>query len=543
MRRLFRRWRYGYAGLAGAATFLCLSLTPSLLPRGHVMQGILGGVSAAIGYGLGELGAWLVRQLTGRALPRPSRAAWWWLAGAGGALVALFLWLGAGWQRDLHRLNDLPPPPRAGIPLVLLLAVATAAALVGLCRLLRRAARWLGRTLGRWIPPAAARVAGAVTVLVLALGFVDGVLVGGAYAAVDDAFRTVNGETKPDVAATTDPLRSGGPGSLVSWESLGNEGRTFVHSGPDAAALRAFTGGGAQDPIRVYVGLGASPSSRERAALAVRELERTNAFSRKVLVVVTTTGTGWVDEKAVRPLEYMYGGDTAIVATQYSYLPSWISFLVDKERARESGRDLFNAVYAAWSRRAAEVRPKLLLFGESLGSFGTEAAFTGVDDIRNRTDGMLLVGPPNRNELWRRIVADRDGGSPEILPRYAHGTTVRFAGDSVADLDEPDGAWERPRVVYLQHPSDPIVWWAPRLAVVRPDWLTEKRGSDVSPAMHWLPFVTFWQVSADLARAAAVPDGHGHNYGTAPVAGWAAVAPPDGWTPERTAALADIIAG
>ena len=534
--------RYGYAGLVGAVTFLCLSLTPSLLPRGHVMQGVLGGVSAAIGYGLGEFGAWLVRASTGRSLPEPSRRAWWWLAGVGGAFVVVFLWLGAGWQRDIHRLNDVEPPSRAASPMILLIAVLTAAALVGLFRLLRLAARWLARTLGRWIPPAAARAIGAVTVLVLALGFTDGVLLDGAFGAVDETFRAVNGETKPDVTATTDPLRSGGPGSLVSWESLGNEGRTFVHNGPSRADLREFTGAEPRDPIRVYAGLGASPSSRERAALAVRELERTAAFDRRVLLVVTTTGTGWVDEKAVRPLEYMYGGDTAIVATQYSYLPSWISFLVDKERARAAGRDLFNAVYGAWSRRPPGQRPKLLVFGESLGSFGTEAAFTGVDDIRNRVDGMLLVGPPNRNELWRQVVAGRDDGSPEILPRYGAGTTIRFAGEPVSDLDLPGGTWDRPRVVYLQHPSDPIVWWAPRLAVVRPDWLTERRGRDVSPAMHWLPFVTFWQVSADLARAAAVPDGHGHNYGAAPVAGWAAVAPPDGWTAERTTTLTGIVA-
>ena len=66
----------------------------------------------------------------------------------------------------------------------------------------------------------------------------------------------------------------------------------------------------------------------------------------------------------------------------------------------------------------------MLLFGESLGSFGAESAFSGADDIRNRVDGMLLVGPPNRNELWSQFVADRDPGSSEVLPTSrtcAHG--------------------------------------------------------------------------------------------------------------------------
>lgn len=38
------------------------------------------------------------------------------------------------------------------------------------------------------------------------------------------------------------------------------------------------------------------------------------------------------DAHAARGIELMYNGDTAIVATQYSFLPSWISFLADKRR-------------------------------------------------------------------------------------------------------------------------------------------------------------------------------------------------------------------
>jgi uncharacterized membrane protein len=261
-----------------------------------------------------------------------------------------------------------------------------------------------------------------------------------------------------------------------------------------------------------------------------------------VLCVITTTGTGWVNEHGVDPLEYMYGGDTALVGMQYSYLPSWISFLVDKERARAAGRDLFDQVYGVWSRMPAGQRPKLLVFGESLGSFGAESAFSGVGDMQNRVDGMLLVGPPNRNELWRQYVGARDPGTPEILPTFEHGTTVRFAADPATDLGKPAGPWQRPRVVYLQHPSDPIVWWSPKLLFSRPDWLAERRGDDVLPSMRWLPFVTFWQVTADMAFSTGVPGGHGHSYGTAPVAAWAAIAPPPGWTAARTADLTQVIA-
>jgi len=40
------------AGLTGALIFYCLSLTPSLLPRDWLFQGLIGGINVAIGYGI-----------------------------------------------------------------------------------------------------------------------------------------------------------------------------------------------------------------------------------------------------------------------------------------------------------------------------------------------------------------------------------------------------------------------------------------------------------------------------------------------------------
>jgi len=192
---------------------------------------------------------------------------------------------------------------------------------------------------------------------------------------------------------------------------------------------------------------------------------------------------------------------------------------------------MFDAIYRAWSQQPAQSRAKLLVYGESLGSQGSEAAFDGLADLRSRVDGALWVGPPNSNRLWKQFASRRDPGSREVEPVYADGLVVRFAADA-ADLAKPSPEWRRPRIAYLQHASDPIVWWSPDLIFSQPDWLSERRGSDVSTQMHWWPFVTFWQVAADLTNAQGVSDGHGHNYGSLVLDGWAAVLPPPDWNPQ-----------
>ena len=92
-------------------------------------------------------------------------------------------------------------------------------------------------------------------------------------------------------------------------------------------------------------------------------------------------------------------------------------------------------------------------------------------------------------------------------------------------------------MLYLMHPSDPIVWWTPRLLFTEPDWIGETPGKDVLPQMFWMPLVTFWQVSADLPFSTGVPPGHGHKYTTEYVDGWYAVMRPAGFTPADLAAL------
>ena len=232
----------------------------------------------------------------------------------------------------------------------------------------------------------------------------------------------------------------------------------------------------------------------------------------------------------------MYNGDSALVSMQYSFLPSWLSFLVDKENARQAGQALFEAVDAKVRAIPEAKRPKIVVFGESLGSFGGEAPFLSPNNIIARTDGALFSGPTFQNTLRDSVTVNRDPGSPEWLPIFDDGANLRFAARP-DNLGRPDAPWGYPRIVYLQHASDPIAWFNPNLLFSQPDWLREPRGYDVSPDMKWIPVVTFLQVSADMAVAVDVPDGNGHRYVKDVVNGWAAVMQPPGWTPEKTELL------
>jgi uncharacterized membrane protein len=540
-----RSLRLDPVGLAVATAFASLAMTPSLLPRSWLFQGVVSGVSAALGYGLGRVLHWAldrsarwrgVRERLGQRAPAWAPwAAWAVLLVAGAATLATMLTVSAEWQRQSAALLGIDRPTTSGWLRAGPVLVGVAAALLAVARGLRAASRGVAGLLRRWVrlPRRVASLVAAALVAAVVVTVVDDVLVTRALSVTDSAFEAANLEDPDGVRAPGSPLRSGSPASLVSWESLGLQGRKFVAGGPTPAEFAAASPEGFRAPIRVYAGLDSAEDPQARADLAVAELRRTGAFARTALVVVTTTGRGWVNTHAADSIELLYGGDTAIVATQYSYLPSWLSFLLDPERSEQAARLLFDAVHAEVDALPEDDRPRLLVYGESLGSQGSESAFGSPADIRARTDGVLWVGPPHANRLWRSLVERRDPGTTEVAPEYASGLVVRFA-DSVADLERPDAPWLPPRVLYLQNASDPIVWWSPELLVDRPDWLVEDRGADVNPAMSWYPLITFWQVSADLTHAKEVPDGHGHNYGDLILDGWVAVAAPDGWRPADT---------
>lgn len=530
-----------FAGFAMGCFFFCMSLTPSLLPRPWLYQGLIGGIAFILGYGVGLFISWLGRTIVRREPNAKTKdIAWLALAITAPTAIGIYLVKSFGWQNNIRQIIGEQPNDVRNYWGVLAVSLVLGALLLLLMRGLRWCDRYIRHYTDKWVPHAvSAAIALALTVLVL-FGVFRGIIYNSLVDFSNNVYSSSNTKTVSGVRQPTATTRSGSPNSLVAWDSLGRQGRSFAAGGPSQADLQKLSNQKPVQPVRVYVGVQSASTIKQRAALAVQELKRSGGFDRKVINVVVPTGTGWMNPQLVDSLEYLYNGDTAQVGVQYSYLPSWISFAVDKEKAQAAGRELFNQVYDAWEQLPQNNRPKLVVTGLSLGSFGAQAAFSGQADLQNRTSGAIFMGTPNDTELWRQFTTDRDVGSPQIQPVYNNGKTVRF-GASVHAATDLAPAWKTPRVLYLQHASDPIVWWSPQLILNKPDWLKEPRGNDVVKNINWFPFVTFAQVTIDQFFGVTAPNGHGHNYGDQTAQAWEAILPSSLSSDEFNAKLNDII--
>lgn len=533
--------RPNYLGIIFGLMALLISLLPSLLPRPWTIQGFVSGLSIALGYALGILVSFLYRWFLLKEVPKNAKViSWRVLLVAAPIMIAASLLLGRGWQNQVRSLLGLE-----GINLqYTLLATLLTILFFTLFFYIGRAVRWLAQSLNHLFAkkiPVRLSVVMAFTVsVIIVYMIVSGVLVTNFFKIADSSFSSRDSRTPDGAVQPTSASRSGSPESLISWDKLGFQGRGFVGQGPTVNKLAAFNKAPAKEPIRLYAGMVSAENEQERADLVVAELQRTKAFDRKILVIASATGTGWVDPTAADSLEYMYNGDSAIVSQQYSYLPSWMSFLVDKERARETSRVLYDTVIEAVDEIPKENRPKVVAYGLSLGSFGGQASFSGVNDIRRSVDGALFSGTPNDTELWRTITANRDEGSPEWQPVYKGERAASFAS-SRKDIVAVPPPEKRTRILYLQHANDPVVWFSFDLALHKPDWLKEPRGENVSPDTRWYPIVTFLQIGLDQAIAGSAPVGQGHYYTNTTPHAWAAVAPVDGWSVEKSDAVQAIL--
>ena len=523
-------------GLVAGALLMAAALTPSLVPRSPVLQGVLCGMSLALGYGLGGLMRMVWQALE---LPRVSdRVQQLLLLGAGllaAGLVLASLWVSLAWQNAIRQSMGLAPEQSGRLLAVLAIALGVATLLLLLSRLFLTLAHLVEGRAGRFLSRPLAWVAGLAIAALVFWSIGNGVLVSRMLTIMDAAYAKIDSTIQTDLSPPDDPAKTGSSASLIGWQGIGHEGRNAVAGWPSAADIAALSGRAAKEPIRVYVGLNSAPDAKAAAELALAELRRVGAFERELLVIATPTGTGWLDQAGLAPLEILQGGDVATVTVQYSYLPSWLSLLVAPEYGKVTARVVFQAVYGHWSSLPPDQRPRLFLFGLSLGALNSMISTDLLAVIDDPFDGALWVGPPFASRVWRDAVASRDPESPVWRPVIHEGRTLRFAyrGTGFLGPDEAAQSWGPLRIGILQYSGDPITFFDPASLLRAPEWLGDPRAPDLPPGLRWYPFVTTLQGLLDVVTATQTPVGHGHVYaGSDYLRAWADLTAPAGWTPD-----------
>ena len=521
-------------GVVGALVMYGVSVSPSLLARSWQWHAVASGVLSAVGYIVGltiqRFYALVVPRL-GVEITAPKAVS---IAFRAVLLLGFFLWF-LRWllqsYRERKRANHLVGMRGETLGEYLL---GTVCAFILMMALLGVAwgLQWIGRAivsvLSQWMHMVFALALSLLILVVIVYALTSQVLLKLGINFFTRHARKMNNRTAKGIVQPQVPERSGSPQSRSSWRAVGGQGRVFLGRGPSRADIEAVTGCSAMEPIRVYAGMPEEGQSLQNAAdLVVEELHRTGAFDRAVILIATSTGSGWVDEWQVQPLEYLTRGNCATASMQYSFVPSSINFLTDLDVSEEAAVILFETIRCAVDEIPEDRRPALFVCGESLGAYASQHVFSGIVDVLSRTDGALWVGTPAFTPMHAELTAIRHRGSPEVAPVVANGRHVRFVNvpeNLWADVYGRElGDWNYPRIVYAQHPSDPVVWWNSELVWHKPDWISEKVDGDVSPHMQYTRGATYIQVLVDMPVAGTAPGGHGHTYHEELIPLWEAI--------------------
>ena len=517
------------AGLAGYAA----AYTPSLLPRPWYFQGLVAGMGAAAAFQCGQLVKGSLSLLT-RRNPTPLHPTLRTTARIAGAAVGLAATIAiparaTTWQQANAAHVEVPSQPKIWT----LGSAATAAAVFSLLAAQWRFLVWANTHLSRRIATQVssivlARIVSTLTVLASMTVVFDQVLMRGLMLVASTASNRVDLRTPPNVHQPLTPLHSGSSESLESWDDLGLQGKRFTCAGPSRERIIEVMGGEAMQPIRAYASLN-HRSVPEVVDAVLAEMDRMDAWSRSRIHIVTTTGRGNVNEWSASAFEFLTRGDCATVAMQYSGLPSAITMMAGKQDPVRASRMLHRAITDRIAKLPAGSRPKVYLGGESLGAFGSTGIIGTPDLLTTSAAGAVWTGCPDFSPLQDALVARRDDDSDSVFPVIDHGRHVRFAM-SPEHLTVPAhggtlDAWEFPRYVFLRNETDPVVFWNPRLLWQRPQWLADMAGTDTPMGrMRWWPFITFWQIAADMPVCRSVRAGFGHKYHAEQcVPAWAAV--------------------
>ncbi len=337
----------------------------------------------------------------------------------------------------------------------------------------------------------------------------------GGRAGAQVVFRRIEGgQFGFEAALDVPPLErevSGSSASIVPYPTMAKMGRRMVWTlrRPEEIG-RVMDENAVAHPVRIYGGLALADTPAERVSIALDDLERAGGFDRSWLMLVSPTGTGYVNYAAVGALEFLTKGDCATVALQYSARPSPIS-LDRVNEGREQFRLLVDAVMSRLSTRGSV--PRIVIFGESLGAWTSQDAF-----LHRGTEGLVEVGVDHAvwigtpyESKWKSQVLKEDRSD---VDRSLVGVFNDIGEWDALDDETRAGI----RYVMVTHHNDGVALFGASLLVRQPDWLGDpaERPPGVPRSQRWIPVTTFVQTLIDMKNAARVVPGvfeaDGHDY-------------------------------
>lgn len=291
---------------------------------------------------------------------------------------------------------------------------------------------------------------------------------------------------RPDISNLEPPtsqLFSGSSESQIAWEGLGQKGQEFISIKSDLIEK-------VKDPIRIYAGVNNEANLEKRVRSIMNDFERTKAFDRSTIVLFTPSGSGWVNPIAVEAVEKLTKGDSVSISLQYSNKQAVIQYIMDPQAAGRSSSLLFSKIRQQLDKIEETKRPKFYLYGESLGSLGSQEIFknNSIDEITNKVDGVIWVGSPSSGPLWKRLDIN-------TLSQAERNNSIKIAN-----------------ILFLYNTTDPIVWSNPKVIYKYPNWLKNPRSPQISENAFWLPLLSFGHLYFELYSATNYPSSVGHNY-------------------------------
>jgi uncharacterized membrane protein len=372
------------------------------------------------------------------------------------------------------------------------------------------------RALERGLDRLVGRPTGALGSLV-AHGAILGSLTAGGVAALGVVTRRL--QRRDDIVEPaypeppTSPFVSAGPSSRMPFDTLGKEGRRFVLMALTAAEITAITGEPAIDPVRVVGGFESADDVAERARLTLQDMVDCRAYDRRLICIGSPTGVGYFNYSIAEALEYLTGGDCAIVVPQYALVPSALA-LTRTTEAEELTRLVLEGVRAHVAGMPADRRPTVILIGESLGANVALDLACGSDGRARLptltglgVSGGLYLGVPFRTRLWNQWRSDPHSVDP-------HGDLTLVSQPD--GLDPPTGGGMRHLMVV--HHDDPVNKYGFRMIVQPPWWMgpPATRPPLVPRETKFRPITSFVLATIDLFNGMQSKPGtfvrRGHDY-------------------------------